>query len=325
MLARGAQAGGRGDAGHARVPVLGRDLLRHAHTEPVGATTCTSARASRACCAARRRSRGAQEAGADLEDAKSARSSASAPATWRRWPRSTAASSGRSTRATAPEIVAALQGGPRKPLPGRGLGDEGYKLPWRRRADGMRRPPLDGHRRAEPDARSTSTSASAATRRCARRSRDGPGRGPRASSRSPVCAAAAAPASRWARRRSFIPKGDDGQVPLLQRGRVRARHLQGPPADAEEPAPADRGHRSSPPTRPGANRAFIYIRGEYELQADILDAAVDEATRAATSARTSSARALAVAGRPPRRGRLHLRRGDRRCSTRSRASAATRA
>ena len=41
---------------------------------------------------------------------------------------------------------------------------------------------------------------------------------------------------------SFLPQGLDRQVPLLQRGRVRARHLQGPPADAEEPAPADRGH-----------------------------------------------------------------------------------
>jgi NADH-quinone oxidoreductase subunit F len=30
----------------------------------------------------------------------------------------------------------------------------------------------------------------------------------------------------------------------------------------------------------GVNRAFIYIRGEYELQADILDAALDEARRA---------------------------------------------
>ena len=40
---------------------------------------------------------------------------------------------------------------------------------------------------------------------------------------------------------SFIPKGDDGQVPLLQRRRVRAGHVQGPAADAEEPAPADRG------------------------------------------------------------------------------------
>ena len=29
---------------------------------------------------------------------------------------------------------------------------------------------------------------------------------------------------------SFIPKGDDGQVPVLQRRRVRARHLQGPAA-----------------------------------------------------------------------------------------------
>ena len=42
----------------------------------------------------------------------------------------------------------------------------------------------------------------------------------------------------------------------------------------------------------GATKAFIYIRGEYVHQADVLDAAVAEAARsAATSARTSSARA----------------------------------
>ena len=41
---------------------------------------------------------------------------------------------------------------------------------------------------------------------------------------------------------SFIPQGDDGQVPRLQRRRVRAGHLQGPRAHAEEPAHADRGH-----------------------------------------------------------------------------------
>ena len=40
----------------------------------------------------------------------------------------------------------------------------------------------------------------------------------------------------------------------------------------------------------GATRAFIYIRGEYDLQADLLEAAVEEARRAATSASGSSAR-----------------------------------
>ena len=40
---------------------------------------------------------------------------------------------------------------------------------------------------------------------------------------------------------SFLPHGDDREVPVLQRRRVRARHLQGPRADAPQPAPADRG------------------------------------------------------------------------------------
>ena len=45
----------------------------------------------------------------------------------------------------------------------------------------------------------------------------------------------------------------------------------------------------------GITHAFIYIRGEYEEQADILDAAVTEAYAAATSARASSARASRAA------------------------------
>ena len=62
----------------------------------------------------------------------------------------------------------------------------------------------------------------------------------------------------------------------------------------------------------GASRSFIYIRGEYVLQADILDAALAEAREAGLRRRAHPRlRALALARRPPRRGRLHLRRGDR--------------
>ena len=76
----------------------------------------------------------------------------------------------------------------------------------------------------------------------------------------------------------------------------------------------------------GANRAFIFIRGEYEAQADILDAAVAEAYAKGYLGRghlrlaaprsswwCTAARAPTSAARSPR------------CSTRSRASAATRA
>ena len=62
----------------------------------------------------------------------------------------------------------------------------------------------------------------------------------------------------------------------------------------------------------GANRSFIYIRGEYELQADILDAALAEAREAGyLGERHPRLRPRALAGRAPRRRRLHLRRGDR--------------
>ena len=75
-----------------------------------------------------------------------------------------------------------------------------------------------------------------------------------------------------------------------------------------------------------AGHAFIFIRGEYDLQADILDAAVaeayeagylgDEHPRLATATSSWSSTAAPAPTSAARR---------RRCSTRSRASAATRA
>ena len=62
----------------------------------------------------------------------------------------------------------------------------------------------------------------------------------------------------------------------------------------------------------GANKGFIFIRGEYEPQADILDAAVAEAYEQGLPGRAHPRlRPHASPGRPPRPGRLHLRRGDR--------------
>ena len=61
----------------------------------------------------------------------------------------------------------------------------------------------------------------------------------------------------------------------------------------------------------GAQHAFIYIRGEYEAEADILDAAVERGLRARLRGRAHPRLGLLVQPRrPPRRGRLHLRRGD---------------
>ena len=53
-----------------------------------------------------------------------------------------------------------------------------------------------------------------------------------------------------------------------------------------------------------ANKAFIFIRGEYDLPATILEEALAEAKAAGLD---HQRRALG----PPRRRRLHLRRGDR--------------
>ena len=75
----------------------------------------------------------------------------------------------------------------------------------------------------------------------------------------------------------------------------------------------------------GANKGFIFIRGEYSVQADILDAAVAEAyDKGYLGDGILGSRPYVRPRRPPRPGRLHLRRRPA-CSTRSRASAATRA
>ena len=61
----------------------------------------------------------------------------------------------------------------------------------------------------------------------------------------------------------------------------------------------------------GANKGFIFIRGEYELQADILDAAVAEAyEKGYLGERILGSEPHLLARRAPRPGRLHLRRGD---------------
>ncbi len=60
-----------------------------------------------------------------------------------------------------------------------------------------------------------------------------------------------------------------------------------------------------------AGHAFIFIRGEYDSQADILDAAVAEAYEAGYLGKNIlGTPPRPRAGRPPRRRRLHLRRGD---------------
>ncbi len=62
----------------------------------------------------------------------------------------------------------------------------------------------------------------------------------------------------------------------------------------------------------GANTAFIYLRGEYLHEYEVMAAALDEALEAeARRAERARHRHLGDDRDPPRRGRLHLRRGDR--------------
>ncbi len=101
----------------------------------------------------------------------------------------------------------------------------------------------------------------------------------------------------------------DGQVPVLQRRRVRARHLQGPPADAAQPAPADRGMHHRLDRRGGHQGVHLHPRR-------VRDPGEDPRRRGGRGLREGLPRPghlrlahLARPRGPPRPGRLHLRRG----------------
>ena len=124
---------------------------------------------------------------------------------------------------------------------------------------------------------------------------------------------------------SLHPQGHDGQVPLLQRRRVRAGHLQGPPADAEEPAHADRGLRDR--LDRGGRQQGLHLHprrvlgaGGHPRRGRRRGLREGLPGRAASSARTTASTWSSTAARAPTSA---ARRPA--CSTRSRASAATRA
>ena len=154
---------------------------------------------------------------------------------------------------------------------------------------------------------------------------DGARRGARRAPGLRACAAAAAPASRWARRRPSSPTGTMDKYLVCN-------------ADESEPGTfKDRELMQKNPHlliegmiiaayAAGINRSFIYIRGEYEHQADVLEAALEEARagrlprRAHPQAPTSRSTWSCTAAPAPTSAARRPR-----CSTRSRASAATRA
>ena len=144
----------------------------------------------------------------------------------------------------------------------------------------------------------------------ARLPRARPGRTCSPPSRTRACAAAAAPASRWARRARFLPRGEMEKYLCCN-------------ADESEPGTfKDRELMMKNPHQliegvaiaalaVGARYAFIFIRGEYWEIADILDRAVAEAYEAGyLGANILGTGSRGRARRPPRRRRLHLRRGD---------------
>ena len=81
--------------------------------------------------------------------------------------------------------------------------------------------------------------------------------------------------------KGLVPaQGLDGQVPRVQCRRVRAGDLQGSGLVLQKTPHSLIEGIVIAAYAAGANRSFIYIRGEYVLQADVLDGAVHEAREA---------------------------------------------
>ena len=115
------------------------------------------------------------------------------------------------------------------------------------------------------------------------------------------------------------PQGQpQAQVPGGQRRRVRAGHVQGPLHPRERPAHDAGGHRHR---RLRPRRAHgLHLRPR---RVPVPGGAAPEGHRRGVRGPASSARRCWAGLRPrllrrPRRGRVHLRRGDRRCSSPSR-------
>ena len=115
-----------------------------------------------------------------------------------------------------------------------------------------------------------------------------------------------------------------GQVPLLQRGRVRAGRVQGPRADVQEPAPARRGGGDRRARRRRHPRVHLHPRRVRRGRRPARGRGRARPTRRATSARTSCARGPTSASSSTAAPAPTSAARRRRCSTRSRASAATR-
>ena len=174
-----------------------------------------------------------------------------------------------------------------------------------------------------PRTRSTATRSAAATRCCARRWRWTPQTCSRRCSTSGVRGRGGAGFA-MGKKMSFIPKGSMDKYLVCN-------------ADESEPGTfKDRELMQKNPHQLiegiiigayaiGANKSFIFIRGEYAHQADVLDAALAEARAAGYLGEQSSApttRSTSSCTAAPARTSAARR---PRCWTRSRASAATRA
>ena len=101
-----------------------------------------------------------------------------------------------------------------------------------------------------------------------------------------------------------------GQVPLLQRRRVRARHLQGPRADVQEPARARRGRRDRRDGGRRDPRVHLHPRRVRRDRRPPRRRRRRGLRRRLPRRRHPRHRGQRQHRRPPRRRRLHLRRGD---------------
>ena len=307
---------------------VGGDLLRHARDRARRAPQRVRVHEHLLLAVRRRRAatrRSATRPASDAASSTCARSSASAPATSRRWPPSTASTSARSTLADVPQLLDDVRAG-RAGAAGEAARAQTRRRPAREHAASSRRtPPREAWTMAasatEPILLFTDIDEPGLNTLAVYERRGGYESLRKALAMTPEEVLAELEASglrgrggagfAMGKKVSFLPKGAMDKYLVCN-------------ADESEPGTfKDRELMQKSPHMliegiviasyaAGANRSFIYIRGEYVLQADILDAALAEARDGRLHRRGHPRlRALALAGRAPRRRRLHLRRGDR--------------
>ena len=143
--------------------------------------------------------------------------------------------------------------------------------------------------------------------------RDDAGAGRSTPSRRPACAAAAGPAFPTGLKWTFLPKDHPGpDLPVRQRRRERALHVQQPHADGRGPAPGARRHHHRLLCHAGQHGLLLHALRIWPTAIAAMQQAIDEAVRRELLGQNILGKDFHLdVYHAPRGRRLHLRRRNR--------------